>query len=198
MKQLKNIYFIPLLLWVNSMTAQTIDSKVVFYNYNEFNSRITNIFSSDTLIVSLKNIGNSIHSYQSTGYLDISLQVNTETKAARYENGFYDENGYDEKSRKSIRDAFEVRYVDNKIFEYNDYKYFVYRLLVTNKKVNDCDFLVFWSKDYGILMQKDLHVDGLIRFDNVSDEQKNIMIRHLSYFIFSDNNFGYLKDWGKY
>ena len=182
------------------MTAQTIkseDFKVVFYNYNEFNSRITTIFSSDTLLVSLKNIGDTIYSYQSVGYFDIRLQINTKSKAVRYENGFYDNDEYDEISRKAVRNAFEVKHIDTKIFEQGDYKYFVFRLLIKNTKVEDCDFLVFWSKDYGILMQKDLHVNGLIRFDRVGDESKNNMIRHLCYFIFSDSNFSYLKDWEK-
>lgn len=201
MVRLRIIIFISLFILINSLIAQSFDSKelkVVFYNYNEFNSRITNIFSSDTLTVSQKNIGDTLYSYQSTGHFDISLQVNTKTKAARYQNDFYDEDEYDDKSRKAVRDAFEVRYVDNKIFEFNDYKYFVYRLLITNKNVDDCDILVFWSKDFGLLMQKDLHGDELIRFDYVGDESKNIMIRHLCYFVFSDYSFNYLKDWEQY
>jgi len=122
--------------------------KVVFYNYNEFNPRITMIFSSDTLEIKTSTIADSIYFYQSTGDFNIKLQVDTKLKKAKYENSFYDESGYDKTSIKAIRDSFKVKYIDNKIFEYNDYKFIVYRILVTNRKIQDSDILVFLVKRF--------------------------------------------------
>jgi hypothetical protein len=172
--------------------------KVVFYNYNEFNSRITQIFSSDTLEIKMSNIADSIYYYQSTGYFNIKLQVDTKLKKAKYENSSYDELGYDEPSIKAIREAFEVKYVSNKIFEHRDKKYFVYRILVTNKKIKDFGILIFWSKEFGIIMEKYLNENILLRFDYANDEEKNKIVQHLCYFVFSDYGFNSINDWKKY
>ncbi|QQS50992.1 MAG: hypothetical protein IPM71_15670 [Bacteroidota bacterium] len=196
MRLITTLIFIFLLY--SSVIFSQEKHKVVFYNYNEFNSRITTIFSSDTLIITQSSNSDSIYYYESFGYFNIKMKVNTKLKTATYENGFYDEDGNDENSRNEIRNSFEVKYIDNKNFEYNDKKILVYRLLVFNKKVNESAVLVFWTKDFGIIMQKDLYVNSLIRFDYANNEQKNKTIHHLCYFVFSDAAFNNLKDWKEF
>lgn len=195
--ELRITMILSFLLYCNILFPQE-KHKVVFYNYNEFNSRITTIFSSDTLLITQSNISDSIYFYESSGYFNIKIQVNSKLKTAKYENGFYDDEGYDEETKKGLRNAFEVKYIDNKNFENNDKKFLVYRLLVTNNKIKESAALVFWTKEFGIIMQKDLYVNSLIRFDFVNDEKKNEIVHHLCYFVFSDTMFNNLKDWKSY
>lgn len=201
MRRLILIFLIFAFPFSNKLYSQgnlTETHKVVFYNYNEFNSRITQIFGSDTLEIEMSNISDSIYNYKSTGYFNIKVQVDTKLKKAKYENSSFDEMGYDETSIKAIRDAFEVKYISNKIFKHEDKKYVVYRILVTNKKIKDCDILIFWSKEFGVIMEKYLNENILLRFDYANDEEKNKIVQHLCYFVFSDYGFNFIYDWKKY
>jgi hypothetical protein len=198
MKSLGLLLIVFAFFSVNLAVGQQIkgkSSKVVFYNYNEFNPRISMIFSSDTLDVFQTNEADSIFYYESDGYFNIKLIVDDKLESAIYENGFYDEIGYDEESIKKIREAFQVKFVDTKIFKYENNYYCIYRILSNNKEVKESAVLVFWSKEFGILMQKDLYVNELLRFEYTDNEIKNIVIRHLCFSIYSDSDFSYLKDW---
>jgi hypothetical protein len=188
-----------LFTYISKGQLNTTSQKVIFYNYNEFNSRMSIIFSSDTIDVTLSKVADSIYSYNSKGYFSIKLQVDRKLKKATYENNFYDSEyePEDENSRKEVRKAFQVKYVDNKIFEYNDQKYFVYRILVKNVKKEESEELLFWCKEFGIIMQKSLIYPSLIRYEFLNSPEKNNMIHHLSFFVFSDLDFYYLKDWEK-
>jgi len=157
------------------------------------------IFSSDTIDVTLSKVADSIYSYNSKGYFSHKLQVDRRLKKATYENNFYDSEyePEDENSRKEVRKAFQVKYVDSKIFEYNDQKYFVYRILAKNSKKEESEELLFWCKEFGLIMQKSLVYPSLIRYEFLDDPVKNNMIHHLCFFVFSDLDFYYLKDWEK-
>jgi hypothetical protein len=100
--------------------------KVVYFAYGQDNPRISSIQNRDTFDVKLFKVADSVYSYQSEGYLSMKLEVNRTNKAAKYEDGNYDENAYDKASLNAIRNSYVVKFVDNRIFEENDIKYFIY------------------------------------------------------------------------
>jgi len=165
--------------------------KVKFYNYCEFNKRISTICSSENLDVTISNFNDSIFNYESLGYFGVKLRYDRYTRELYYSNNFFDE------SSVSIRDYFIVKDIDFKNFKHENDKILVYRFLITNTKVDDGDIIVFFTKEYSIILQKLLVTNGLIRYEFAEDLSKNTMLNHLYAFILSDNEFSHIQNWTK-
>ena len=189
---MKLVLLLTLLSVSANLKAQSFKEskyKVKFYNYCDLNKRVTLICSSDTLSVTISNLNDSIFKYESVGYFGTKISYNRYKRELKYSNNFFDEES------KSIRDYFVVKDIDFKNFEYGEKKILVYRFLITNTKVDDGNILVFFCKEYGILLQKPLGTNGLIRYEFIDDPAKNIMLNYLYAFILSDNKFSYIQNW---
>jgi hypothetical protein len=170
--------------------------KIVFTNYNDINPRITTIFSSDTMNVTLSKIADSLYSYKSDGMFNMDLQVDRRTKKAVYIE-MKPLCTDDDESPKVERDTFQVKFIDNRVFEHGDYKYLVYRIFVINTKEKGSEMLIFWTKEVGVIMRKYLTGNCILRFEFADNEKGNEIVRHLCFMVFSNSNFSYLKDWEK-
>lgn len=141
--------------------------------------------------MTISNFNDSIFNYESLGYFGVKLRYDRYTRELYYSNNFFDE------SSVSIRDYFIVKDIDFKNFKHENDKILVYRFLITNTKVDDGDIIVFFTKEYGIILQKLLVTNGLIRYEFAEDLSKNTMLNHLYAFILSDNEFSHIQNWTK-
>jgi hypothetical protein len=179
--------------------SKVASQQIVRYIYNEFNSR-ESWLNIDTLNLEFRRTGDSTFMYKtedkgsSTDVFEIDLKSKKAT--LNYEEiTSVDEN---DGSINKLKFVYNVKYVDNKIFRLpnDDKKYFVYRYIAYLKSPNDyMNCLIYWSKEYGIILEKHLSMNTLIRNEYINNESKNLAIRHLGYYIFSDARFFNLKDW---
>jgi hypothetical protein len=157
---------------------------------------MSDIGRSDTLLVKLSKVADSVYLYNSKGFISINLQVDRKTKTVKYESTDYCQYE-DENYNNELKKAYQVKFVDNRIFEYENKKYFVYRILAVNSKIKESEELLFWCKEFGLLMQKSLVHHNLDRYEFINEPESNFMIHHLCFFVFSDSDFFELKDWEK-
>jgi len=81
---------------------------------------------------------------------------------------------------------------------YNGNKYFfVYKILVFAYAA-DSQGLIFWTPEYGIILERSLTWRTLVRYEFLENDARNEIIRHLGYLVLRDKEFFNLDDWGKY
>jgi len=194
---------------VDSQNQSAKRKKIIYWVYSQDNHRISSCGNTDTIEIEQTKLADSLY-YTKTidkrgkGYLNLDFKVNLEKKQASYIQDDFASTGDDDESIPVRRDTFKVKYIDNRIFiPYNSHKgHFVYRYLVYDIKYipysqsyDTTVSVLYWSKYYGIIMQKFLSHESLMRFEYLNDEKCNEIIRHLCSFIYRDTKFSTLNDW---
>jgi hypothetical protein len=194
---------------VKSQTLNSKRNKIIFWVYSQDNPRIASCGNTDTIEIVQTKLADSLY-YTKTidkrgkGYLNIDFKVDLKQKQASYIQDDFACTGDDDESIPVRRDTFKVKYLDNRIFiPYDSEKrYFIYRYLVYNIEYipysNSYDTtasVIYWSKNYGFILQKFFSYESLMRFEYLNNEKYNEIIRHLCSFIYRDTKFNTLPDW---
>jgi hypothetical protein len=83
-----------------------------------------------------------------------------------------------------------------KLYYYGNSYYFVYKILNYSYAI-DSEGLIFWSPEFGIILERSLTWRSFARFEYLNDESKNEIIRHLCFSIMNDKEFYNQPDWRK-
>ena len=89
------------------------------------------------------------------------------------------------------------RVIDRKgfrLYYYGSKYYFVYKILNYSYEA-DSQGLLFWSPEFGIILDRSLTWRSFVRYEYLNDESKNEIIRHLCFSIMNDKEFYNEPDW---
>ena len=182
-------FFILILLLFNSCDNKKLmqkeQTKMVICGYSD-------IFQDfiDTLDVLIKRIDSTNYIYKSRSLdenkwsFELKFELEKDTVKVITEGNW---NKKDEVYKAIDRKAVKLYYYGNRY-------YFVYKILRYSPAV-DSEGLIFWSPEFGIILERSLTWRSFGRFEYLSDDSKNEIIRHLCFLIMNDNKFYNEPNW---
>ena len=182
--------------------SQTKEKKIILWQYARENSRESYIQNEFEYYMSHTKIADSLYYTkirdQHQGPTNIDIKVDLLHKKISYIADNMESAIEENRLHPIARDTFKTKYVDNKFFRLSDYdkKYFVYRFFLYRDN-NDFDELIYWSKDFGVILQVSLYNDYLFKVEYIDDDENNKIINHICFLIFGDKFFNHLDDWEK-
>jgi hypothetical protein len=168
----------------NKKTVANESTKMVVYRYDSHSQDFI-----DTIVVNIDRIDSSNYSYKFKSpnsdkwSFELKLRIDDSVLVIPEGNLKTEEVMFICVDRKMVR------------LYYNGDKYYtIYKILRLPHAI-DSQGLIFWSPEFGIILERSLTWKTFIRFEYLKDETKNNIIRHLNYSIMHDNVFYNLPDW---